>query len=369
MSRLTLLLGMVLTVGAPHPTPSAPQTPSWRGPSFRGLGDLPGGKYISLALDVSMNGVVVGNSKSEKGDEAFRWTAEGGLQGLGDLPNGHFMSQAYAVSSDGTRIVGFGSPPCSKYPACTQAFVWTEAQGMKGLGNLSGREGAGAALAVSADGRVIVGYGFDENIFDNAVMWTPGANPVRLFESARTKPDSKAHDVSENGLVVVGHMTKSGKKEAFRWTAEDGVVGIGAPPGGFSSMAAAVSGDGSVIVGSFWGTSTSGRAFRWTGQGGMVELADLPGGISEGNASDISADGTLIIGSGFGQERIRSAVIWDREEKPRRIVDVLREKGLQRELEGWTLLQATAISPDGRFVVGDGENPKGQREGWVASLR
>jgi len=277
------------------------------------------------------------------------------------------MSRAHAISSDGTRIVGFGSLACSKYPRCSEAFVWTEAQGMKGLGSLAGRWVAGAALAVSSDGRVIVGYGF-ENFQDNAVSWAPGGGPVRLFESARSRPVSHARGVSENGLAIVGFMSNSrNEDEAFRWTAEDGVVGIGVPPGSSNSTAEAVSGDGSVIVGSFRGPASP-RAFRWTAKDGMVELADLPGGISEGNASDISADGTLIVGSGFGPEKIRSAVIWDRERKPRRIEDVLREKGLQGELKGWRLFQTTAISPDGRFVVGNGENPKRQVEAWIASL-
>ena len=46
---------------------------------------------------------------SSLGPEAFRWDHNTGMQGLGDLPGGDFLSIAYSVSADGARVVGFGS--------------------------------------------------------------------------------------------------------------------------------------------------------------------------------------------------------------------------------------------------------------------
>jgi probable HAF family extracellular repeat protein len=60
------------------------------------------------------------------GDAAF-------LRGLGDLPNGSFYSEAYAVSADGSTVVGIGTSE-SGY----QAFRWTAAGGMAGLGGING---------------------------------------------------------------------------------------------------------------------------------------------------------------------------------------------------------------------------------------
>lgn len=58
-----------------------------------GLGDLPGGAVFSTSVDVSGDGsVVVGNSSSANGTEAFRWTQAGGMVGLGDLAGGAFFS-------------------------------------------------------------------------------------------------------------------------------------------------------------------------------------------------------------------------------------------------------------------------------------
>jgi probable HAF family extracellular repeat protein len=62
--------------------------------SFQGLGDLPGVVSLALATGVSADGsVVVGNSQSANGLEAFRWTQATGMVGLGDLPGGDFRSQ------------------------------------------------------------------------------------------------------------------------------------------------------------------------------------------------------------------------------------------------------------------------------------
>ena len=69
---------------------------------FRGLGDLPGGGFGSNAFGVSADGsIVVGVGSSAAGNQAFRWTAAGGMVGLGDLPGGNFDSRANGVSADG----------------------------------------------------------------------------------------------------------------------------------------------------------------------------------------------------------------------------------------------------------------------------
>lgn len=79
-----------------------------------GLGDLPGGSFLSGANAISSDGITivgVGRSGNDQGtdlNEAFRWTSEGGMQGLGFLPGGSF-SNAFGVSSDGSTIVGWAA--------------------------------------------------------------------------------------------------------------------------------------------------------------------------------------------------------------------------------------------------------------------
>jgi hypothetical protein len=37
-------------------------------------------------------------------------------------------------------------------------------------------------------------------------------------------------------------------------------------------------------------------------------------------------------------------------------------------LDGWGLTQASAVSADGRTIVGFGRNPSGRNEAWVATI-
>jgi probable HAF family extracellular repeat protein len=117
--------------------------------TFTPLGLLPGG-VNSYALGVSADGaVVVGYSLP---GEAFRWTQADGLVGLGDLPGGIFGSQAHGVSADGAVVVG------RSYSALgLEAFRWTEADDMIGLGDLDGGRFLSIANGVSGDGAVVVG--------------------------------------------------------------------------------------------------------------------------------------------------------------------------------------------------------------------
>jgi probable HAF family extracellular repeat protein len=92
---------------------------------------------------------------------------------------------------------------------------------------------------------------------------------------------------------MAGASDSTSGYEAFRWTAAGGMQGLGGPSGGWSnSEASGVSGDGSVIVGS--GISASGyEAFRWTSAVVMVGLGNLPGGFIP---SGFSVDGSVVVG-------------------------------------------------------------------------
>jgi hypothetical protein len=38
------------------------------------------------------------------------------------------------------------------------------------------------------------------------------------------------------------------------------------------------------------------------------------------------------------------------------------------DLTGWTLTSCTAVSGDGMTIVGNGTNPQGNREAWIATI-
>jgi probable HAF family extracellular repeat protein len=109
------------------------------------------------------------------------------------------------------------------------------------------------------------------------------------------------------------------------------------------------------------------EAFRWTQQTGMVGLGDLPGGTFNSTADGISADGSIIVGTsttGLGDE----AFIWDSGNGMRNLRDVLvNDYGLGAALTGWQLIGAV-ISADGHTFAGSGINPDGNTEAWVATV-
>ena len=164
-------------------------------PEF-GLGDLPGGSFSSTAFGVSADGsVVVGYSASDRGTEAFRWTAGEGMVGLGDLPGGGFWSVAYGVSADGSVVVGRSEVEGEEpgYPE-SDAFIWDEKNGMRRLHDVLvndfGLDLTGWTLhwarGISADGSTIVGHGSSPNGYAEAWIAVmpvslPALQPIGLI--------------------------------------------------------------------------------------------------------------------------------------------------------------------------------------------
>jgi cysteine-rich repeat protein/probable HAF family extracellular repeat protein len=351
-ARWTALCVMALALGDGGTVASA------QSPSFQGLGHLHGMIRESAAHGVSADGsVVVGYSISGPGAppvfEAFRWTQAGGMVGLGE-------GRANGVSADGTVVVGSTDQT---------AFRWTGASGMVALGGNTDH-----AWATSADGSVVVGRTGTGGSIGLAFRWTApegvvGLGTLPTFPSYY--PYSDARGVSADGSVIAGMSSwGNGNMQAIRWTQSDGMVGLGDLPGAsVHSSATAVSADGSVIVG--WGTSYSGNeAFRWTQAGGMVGLGDLPGGSFYGSARAVSADGSVVVGSSSTDDGLGlftpEAFVWDAVHGMRNLKSVLVAGGL--DLSGWTLAEARGVSADGLTIVGAGVNPEGQSEAWRARL-
>jgi probable HAF family extracellular repeat protein len=234
------------------------------------------------------------------------------MVGLGDVPGGRFYSTANGISADGSVVVGYGTSSSGTY----EAFRWTEAGGMVGLG--------------------------DELFF------------------------SEANGASADGSVVVGTSSSSSAPAAFRWTEVGGMVGLGdLPGGGFFSTAYGISADGTVVVGRGSSSSGTGEAFRWTEAGGMVGLGDLPGGGFLSNAYGTSADGSVVVGQGNSSSGYE-AFVWDETNGMRALIQILADQGI--DMTGWNLTDAMGISAYGLTIVGSGTNPSGFGEAWIATI-
>jgi probable HAF family extracellular repeat protein len=152
--------------------------------------------------------------------------------------------------------------------------------------------------ALSADGSTVVGLSFsnvNSGSPDAAWRWTAGTGTVPLGAVPGFDSANYAAGVSGNGSVVVGTGFGSSGVQGFIWTPSGGIAPLGLAAGDVGNMAFAVSADGSTVVGTHWSSSTAG-AFSWTQAGGFVSIGTLPGNTGA-SAFAVSSNGSVIVGS------------------------------------------------------------------------
>jgi uncharacterized membrane protein len=227
-----------------------------------------------------------------------------------------------------------------------QAFRWTAERKMLALGSVFDFDSWSEATGVSSDGRVIVGDSLTPNQ-DKMVACYWGANAGLLFWRSPYDLAAIPPRIDRPGVVATSQVN-------------------------------AVTPDGSFIVG-----EECGEAFLLQLQpakapaarnlpaavdnevGKVRMLGRLPGGVPTA-ARAVSADGAVVVGIGGGQQGAEAAIIWDAKQGLRTLASALTQAGV--DLRGWRLTIATGISADGTWIVGEGVNPNGDEEGWLAQL-
>jgi probable HAF family extracellular repeat protein len=229
----------------------------------------------------------------------------------------------------------------------------------------------GDARAVSADGTVVVGY-YDGQLFrwddstglsllggaaswealfttnavtagtldSHAFCWTSSTGIVDLGTLGGAT--SIATALSSDGTTIVGVSDASGQggAHAFRWTAASGMIDLGTLGGGSQSRATGVSADGSVVIGySYLEDSYTIRAFCWTALAGMVDLGTLGGYYT--TALSVSADGNVVVGLSYIDQSTGHAFRWTAATG---LVDI-HTLGSHSS--------AIAVSADGTTIVGE----------------
>lgn len=342
--------------GGDSATPLQPAT-------FVALGTL-GGYATSQAVALSADGsVVAGTAGTPAGRrQAFRWTEREGAVGLGFMPGGTY-SAAAAVAADGSVVLSNGDTTSS--PATSSgSFLWTAGTGVVRLQPPPGAVLC-AGAGMSGDGSVVAGTCLTFN--NEAFLWRGGEAPVSLGRfGGGSNQTSSAAAVSKDGSTIVGtgHPVLTG---AVMWNASGASAILGKLPSDATAYATGVTRDGASVVGTSTDSNRVARAFVWTRATGIEALGDgVPPGVTGIHASGVSGDGATVVGWGTTSDG-ETALVWQVESGWRTLAAALVADH-RTEVPGWRLTRATAISDDGRAIVGYGTNPDGQTEGWLVRL-
>ena len=214
--------------------------------------------------------------------------------------------------------------------------------------------------------------------YPTATLWTSGAGTQELFPG---KFETYATDISHDGRYVAGFsdLGGSGEQGMYRWEDGGGVLRPTYPESWtYAAAATAISGDGSTLVGylpdfvSAAPGECSSPGCRWEAFEWRVETDELIplGGFQdpkyyESTAADVTFDGSVIVGRGRTSIGSRAA-IWFPDRQIMRVDEVLAALGI--DVGGWQLNSAQFVSDDGLTIIGQGLNPSGSPEAWIAVI-
>lgn len=301
----------------------------------------------ALPVDVSGAGFTVvgflqGGSRWGGG---FYWMPTTGVVPIGG-------NSAIAISADGRTIVGRALDEQGR----ENAAIWMGGTEWRTLGSFSPDAAQcddllSGSFGTSDDGRVVVGLGWDGCRFAHGFRWEESTGVVDLGSSVAER-SSRANNVSGDGRVIVGWQDgPSGFRQGAMWVDGEQAVFVG--PRGPVGEARAANSDGSLVVGQNCDPLEQG-AWSWTAETGVVcHPFERPGRFSIAMMIDTSEDGRVIGGAhSFGPDS--EAVLWI-DGEPHFLRDYLRANGLPEAFDGWVNTGfITGVSSDGRVLVGWG---------------
>jgi probable HAF family extracellular repeat protein len=272
------------------------------GGTYTQLNNLSGGSASWANAASSTGSLIVGTSIDFNGNEqAVSWA--GTTPTLLDSGAIYFTSSATGVSANGGVIVGYGFD-------ATTSFLDKAFYHQAGVLNLIAPIGVGnanRATGISANGNLIVGT--ESNDFNSATsssgfIHTVGGtstlvqahSAIPAFNTAGLS-FTQLTAISGNGAAAIGFASSSlnpGDEQAFKYTlAGSGSYAALGNLGGWS-IARAINSDGSVIVGQ--SLDAVGRSQAFVHQSGAMTGLGFLGTGNESDATGVSADGTVIVG-------------------------------------------------------------------------
>lgn len=316
------------------------------------LGTLPSGG-VSIANGVSSTGVIVGSAvDSGHIQRPVYWDALGAIHILPTLNNGGAGSsdQAYNISADGTVIVGVSDPGVDGF---VRAVKWTNGPSwtITELAVLVGfpSDGSSVAACCSSNGSAIFG-----NCFSLAAgggvpcVWNGAA--IAALPAPPLQPQGQVNGCSPDGTHAVGCVTNSSQNGiAAIWTTGTLVTlpSDGADTDFLLPQALGCSATGQTIVGFGWNTFTFSQLGGYWNQSFHVLTSPLHGPNSDCLGCDQT--GVFIIGTGDDSVLfLSSAVVW------------INGVGQQLPVLAGAAnrgSQPNAITADATIIVGSGQSP------------
>jgi hypothetical protein len=300
----------------------------------------PLGGFFASGISADGN-AVVGTASTPNGSRPALWR-NGSLTILPGIEDQEHVF-AQNISPDGTTVVG------EDYNVI--GYRWREATGYQSLPPL------GIVWSASADGNILVGQSVQ-----GAFRWTENAGPQYITTIAGGGIAEAARDVSLDGSIAVGSGGRSNGQigVAFRWDEANGAVPLGEYPYGQAQGAVATNSIGSIVIGS---TVLNGveEAFRWTESEGVAGLGHLATHVDDmigaTAAVAVTDDGSLIIGNETVTAGATGEFAWTPSGGIQPLdAFLLNEHGL--DLGDWTLHYLVDMTPDGRFIIGNGSHPQ-----------
>jgi hypothetical protein len=202
-----------------------------------------------------------------------------------------------------------------------------------------------AALGVSGDGSIVVGYTDRFGSGTVPFRWT-GAAGLGQMASVTGATATQALAISKGGTTVLG-TTYNGVDN----TGDVGIVWSGSAAGqvlnlsiGYlDTQAVTVTSDGSIVYGFYQAYAGPGIPFKWTPSAGAVNLVQST--INIWGVAGVSGDGNILIGNGGSD-----GFVWDLTNGPPHLLaDILVAEGVNL---GGMILYPYAISDDGNVIVG-----------------
>lgn len=244
------------------------------------------------------------------------------IKDLGTLRSDNsYESDALAISADGSVIVGQASDDGGNgQPAVWSGNNWAT---KTNLGSLKAdNSGYSVAYGVSGDGSVVVGFS-DTGTSDeyHATVWFGDGWSSKIDLNTLTPGyvgRSEAVAVSRDGSKIAGYMRHPGQDHhATVWSGENWTtvtdLGTLATDNSKLSYPRGMSSNGSVVVGEYLNDNDEWRAITWSGRNwadkkDLGTLKNDNSGKSYGKA--ISGDGSVVVGQAVNDSGEERAVVW-----------------------------------------------------------